>query len=145
MSLEQVMGELKGCSIPLEQDQRMLHSSVREGARNNLRTLASVYFIQRENHYRLYFTAVPEHFEKYASRIEKTVLGQEILSQVNKTIPPTMEIPILGAFVECRDTNGVANVFKALYGLPFTPTKGLSQKEEIAKSQYPDTITAQSL
>lgn len=144
MSLEQVMGELKGCSIHFELDQGMLYASVREGKGREAKTAASVYFVQRENCYRLYFASPPEYFEKYSARIKKTVLGQEIISQVNKVIPKTLEVPILGAYVECKDGNGVANVFKALYGLPFTPIKGLSQKEEIVKS-HPKVITSQSL
>lgn len=147
MSLEQIMGELKGCSISLELGQGMLYSHIKEGRGMDARMAASVYFVQRENCYRLYFAAPPEHFDKYAFRIGKSVLGQEILSQVNKIIPKTLEVPILGAFIECQEIKGVANVFKALYGLPFTPIQGISQKEEIIKSQDPDpdAITAQSL
>ncbi len=147
MSLEQIMGELKGCSVPLDLGQGMLYSNAKEGRGMEARMAASVYFVQRENCYRLYFAAPPEHFDKYSARIGTSVLGQEILSQVNKVIPQTLEVPILGAFIECQETKGVANVFKALHGLPFTPIKGLSQNEEIVKSQDPDpdTITAQSL
>jgi hypothetical protein len=147
MSLEQLMGELKGCSVPLDLDQGMIYSSIKEGRGQEARTAASVYFVRRENCFRLYFAAVPEHFDKYAARVGRTVLGQEILSQVNKVIPPTLNVSMLGAFIECQEIKGVANVFKALYGQPFTPIKGLSQKEQIVKSQDPDpdTITAQSL
>jgi|GEM_PF-6692795 len=147
MSLERVMGELKGCSISIEQQDNMLFSKVREGKRNELSTVASVYFVQRENAFRLYFMAEPAHFERYASRVKRTVLGSEIIDNINTTIPPTQEVALFGAYVECSNHEGVANVFKALYGLPFTPIQGLSQKEEIVKSQDPDpdTITAQSL
>jgi len=139
------MGELKGSSIPLEQLETMLYAAFREGRGKDARAAASVYLVRRENCYRLYFTATLEHFDKYAARIGKTVLGQEIIAQVNRVIPSTLGISTLGAFIECQDIRVISNVFKAFYGQTFTPIEGLSQKEEITKLQDPDAVTAQSL
>jgi hypothetical protein len=150
MSLEQIMGELKGCSIPYKLDQGMLYATINEGSRRSPIAAAALYLVQREDGHRLYFTATPESYERYAARVGRSVLGQEILSQVNKVIPPTLTVSVLGAYIDCQEMTGIANVFKAFYGQPFTPIQGLSQKEEITEKILeddpdPDTITAQSL